>query len=936
MPNSNPGFITSQVPSAANWNSYFTGKVDASGGIMTGGTINSTIIGGTTPAAASFTTANVTTQDGFQVAGDVLMRIGKVISSDGSTSQTQFFGKNAGAAYNLASTTDLYSSVGIGTGALQSLTSIQAENVAVGAWSSQYVTTGGLITSVGMHANGSNTVAPGITAIGNDTLRDAIVISGGGYVTAVGQAAVAHGAPGDGVVGVGSQALRGNSAVVILGGTKTTGNTITIGATSATSGLVGTPLSKTYTVLSGDTMATIAAGVAALVNASVTGPSYFLECVVNGPLPDGTYALSMNFPGTTTTGWALAFTATTSGGATCTVAVVGGSSPTQAVAIGNDAAVGTAMGALSNLTAVGHHAGLSLTTGSFNTLIGSSAGGSLMTGHDNAVVGEDSFWVATTANGCVVLGTTAAMNVTTSTDLTIVGGQAGNAVTTANFSTLIGHGAGATFATGNGVILIGSGIFAVDTPLASTSNYINIENIITVTGTGTPSTSVTDVAGALTAKSIDNLLFADQFASIQAAIDALPSTGGMVVLPPATTYTLTTGVSSSKPNVHLWAPSWGTVIKRGAALGGDLCLLNGAGSIIEGMTFDGNGAVNITGNSEVGIGYAAANCLIRNVQVINSSSAMNIQLTGEGSRVTGCTIIGRGVALSTQRGYGIWAINHNQVSIDNNVVSGTGIDGIGVDGDGSLVIGNHVFSCHWWGSDAGGQITIYPNYSDILVANNTVIGGGGANSIGLELAGTNLTVVGNTVSNTHGSGIVVDTWTGIGLLISGNTIRNSGQVTVISSGIAVQTTIVGMSIVGNRVIDDQTTATQQYAVNIPAGATNKLLIEGNDFLNNLLGPVLNGATGSNQVISNNLGIDATLGTIASAATLTLGMNPVISLTGSVGVGTIAGPLWTGRAGKFIPTGAVVFTAGATIGNTVTCAAGVPIGFTFDGTKLYLG
>ncbi len=59
MPNSNPGFFPDQVPSVAEWDSYFTAKVDAASGIMTGGTIDSTEIGLKTPAAAAFTAARV-------------------------------------------------------------------------------------------------------------------------------------------------------------------------------------------------------------------------------------------------------------------------------------------------------------------------------------------------------------------------------------------------------------------------------------------------------------------------------------------------------------------------------------------------------------------------------------------------------------------------------------------------------------------------------------------------------------------------------------------------------------------------------------------------------------------------------------------------------------------------------------------------------------
>lgn len=86
--------------------------------------------------------------------------------------------------------------------------------------------------------------------------------------------------------------------------------------------------------------------------------------------------------------------------------------------------------------------------------------------------------------------------------ITCIGQNTGSKMTTATNSLLIGGGQnaqiGATnFATGSAVVLIGSGNSVVDTPASNTTNYVNIENIITATGTGTPSTSHTAVAGTI-------------------------------------------------------------------------------------------------------------------------------------------------------------------------------------------------------------------------------------------------------------------------------------------------------------------------------------------------------------------------------------------------------------------------------------------------------
>lgn len=90
----------------------------------------------------------------------------------------------------------------------------------------------------------------------------------------------------------------------------------------------------------------------------------------------------------------------------------------------------------------------------------------------------------------------------TFTNGTCVGSNTGKALSSAqNFLILAGGGNGnvgsTTFASGNGVILIGSGKTVVDTPAAGTNDYINIDNVLTVTNTNAPTTtSVVTLRGA--------------------------------------------------------------------------------------------------------------------------------------------------------------------------------------------------------------------------------------------------------------------------------------------------------------------------------------------------------------------------------------------------------------------------------------------------------
>ena len=166
--------------------------------------------------------------------------------------------------------------------------------------------------------------------------------------------------------------------------------------------------------------------------------------------------------------------------------------------------------------------------------------------------------------------------------------------------------------------------------------------------------------------------------SIQAALDALPATGGRVTLSANTIYLVPAGIASSKPNVTLAAPGWGTIIRRDPSFRtGMLVSLTGAGSIIENLTVDGNNVVpsNYGGYAEVATG--GANCVVRNCQIVNGRGTTMLTLAGANSKALFNTITGPGVDLGSETGYGIWAINGDTVHIEGNVVTGTCIDGIG-------------------------------------------------------------------------------------------------------------------------------------------------------------------------------------------------------------------------------------------------------------------
>lgn len=436
--------------------------------------------------------------------------------------------------------------------------------------------------------------------------------------------------------------------------------------------------------------------------------------------------------------------------------------------------------------------------------------------------------------------------------------------------------------------------------------------------------------------SIDGILFADQFPSIQAAINALPLNGGMVVLGPGT-YPLSATLTSSVDNTRLWARSWSTVLKRGDSLTGYTVNFSNNNCTIEGMAIDGNGTVVSTGAGEVGT--SGTNCLIQNVKVFDTAGTIAIECAGADSRVTGCTVIGQG-ATASAFGYGIWANNHVKVRIDNNIVENVNLNGIIFDGSGSVVEGNQLLNCYTVLSGGGGAIyyveqTAGLTPSAVSIANNTIIGGTNFTD-GIELAGDNVTVTGNAIQGVGGFGIVVEGVSSVGRVIVGNVVQNVGTGGSID-GIFVSSNVGAVQIVGNRIIDNQVTHTMRDSIRLNTGSGDNFVIVGNVCTPNGQAGIVDNATGLNKVIGYNLGIDNVLGTLASAATITVPNTdlPIISLTGSVGVTSIAGTLWTGREITFLPTGAVVFTAGANISNTATTVAGVPMSGTWDGTKMWL-
>ena len=427
---------------------------------------------------------------------------------------------------------------------------------------------------------------------------------------------------------------------------------------------------------------------------------------------------------------------------------------------------------------------------------------------------------------------------------------------------------------------------------AGDARYVNVAGADTMAGPLTLTGPLIYTAtGGTTARAAQDraadvsLNVADFGGSIQAALNALPATGGTVMLEANKTYVVTAALTSAKPNVKVTAPSWATILRRdpGYNSAGQLTL-TGANAIIEGFTIDGN---SVTG-TQFEVSVAGAGSIIRNMQVINGGGTGHINLQGQNSRATDNTVTGLGTIPSTQRGYGIWAINHVTVMIDNNTITGTGIDGIGFDGSGTCVIGNTVSGCHCWNGGQGGQIASYytstggVGTSPLVIGN--YIGAPGSNQgMGIECWMPGMLVSGNTIENIPQAGIILF---GNSITVTGNSIRNCGGT---ADGLVVTANITDFVITGNRISDDQATPTMRYAISIYAGASDRYTIAGNQCLPNTTAAIFDGGTGTNKTIVNNLGASNRLNTattMSGALTLTGVADQVTVAPGAAGLATM--------------------------------------------------
>jgi hypothetical protein len=421
----------------------------------------------------------------------------------------------------------------------------------------------------------------------------------------------------------------------------------------------------------------------------------------------------------------------------------------------------------------------------------------------------------------------------------------------------------------------------------------------------------------------------DDSAAIQAALSRAGS-GGQVYFPDGV-YALANPVTSYNADVTIYGESWNAELVRTTANTVSLLTVDGAGSLVTSLTVNGNG--NTVQGQYADLAIGGANTLVDYVQVLNSHR-IGISVAGNHCCIRACTVIG--LANANIQSYGIWAVNYNTgIMIRDNYITNTGIDGIGISGNGYQVIGNYLNNCHAYNGTGGGQLVVYNNAGTTingLISGNTIGPGNGPQSCGMELNGSDTTVVGNNINNQKFLGLVA---TGNGWLITGNTITNTGTGgTTIGAAIWMNPGNSSFVVSGNRLIDDQTRHTQYCGVFVDNGPSDSYTITGNLFAGNVRGTVIDNGTGLNKVIRDNVGIDDVIPTLTAAPTLTLPINPVVMLSGSTDIRSINGAMWSGRSITFLTETPVTFVAGGNIANTVAVPAATPVVGTFNGGRWY--
>lgn len=422
-------------------------------------------------------------------------------------------------------------------------------------------------------------------------------------------------------------------------------------------------------------------------------------------------------------------------------------------------------------------------------------------------------------------------------------------------------------------------------------------NLLPASGNTTQSLGSTAAPWNATLRTQNTIVYADAFASLQAAHDALGSNGGTVVIPVGT---FSGAVAISKPNVIFRGSGAGTIITAAASGTSSIITVTGANCRISDFRVNGQAVDGTT--TQCGIELNANGCTVEKVYFTgaDASHALNkfVQID---NGVTDCTVKNcRGDQIfgtASGVGYGVLLINcsHNKI-LDNsfvfsatqgrhhcyvsqgstrNLVRGNYFEGgtaemiplYAFDNQsscqGNSVVGNVLYNS---ASATGGMIAVLNNAINNLVEGNTLSTSSNHgilvyNASGVTAQPTNNTVAGNYVVAAGLNGIAVIG--GVSNTISGNTVLNSSQA---SSGNYAGIEVApdgSVASTGNKVLNNSSSgSSQKYALAIegtPAPGTT--VVMGNTLAAGGTGTLLNSGSGTIFGLNNVNGTSTANGSV---------------------------------------------------------------------------
>ena len=363
--------------------------------------------------------------------------------------------------------------IAVGPYTLHYATGLLLEDVALGSSACLSITTGFFDTCIGVSAGSAEVTANDFTAVGNDAMRDTF---GASLSTGVGNGAYRSGG-GNFITAFGAEALQGNSASIVLSGTKTTGDAICINFTSTNPNVVNVPISACYTVQSSDTLSTIAVALSqavdnlnpgiTLVDAQGTnwGTNYarYVNAFISPVRNSGPPAIGLHWPGSTATLWDIGVATSCTGTCTETLTVGPGLTGNYNVAIGAQALYGDTLTTGHDNIALGYSTMPDLTTGNSNVAIGSQAGFAMTTDYDNVFIGSLAGYAAQGTNQNIGIGWEALIGLTTGNNNISIGGINANqnAITTGNGNIQIGYGVSVPSPTASWQMVIGNFLYGL-------------------------------------------------------------------------------------------------------------------------------------------------------------------------------------------------------------------------------------------------------------------------------------------------------------------------------------------------------------------------------------------------------------------------------------------------------------------------------------------